>query len=206
MQLKPYLGMVLSALFICASSSSPAQSAPDASERKYPLAAGVGFSGYNPDFDGGHLLGGTLWIDYPLPYMPWFLNGFGIVGEARDIRYGRSASLTPYNLRQDVAEGGINYSWRRHANFHPYGKFLFGYGNTDYGLSSARHNDSRTIGAIGGGFDYRVFRRVWVRGDYEYQFWPDFFKHPNTTLPAGQLNPQGITIGAMYHFSLSRAH
>lgn len=204
MQLKLYLGMILSALFFCTLSCSFAQSAPAASEQKFPLAAGVGFSGYNPDFNGGHLLGGTLWIDYSLPYMPWFLHGIGIAGEARDVRYGRSASLAPYDLRQNEAEGGVNYSWRHYSNFRPYGKILFGYGNTEYGLTTDRHNDSRTIGAVGGGLDYRIFRRVWLRGDYEYQFWPDFFKHPNTTIPAGQLNPQGFTIGAMYHFTLPR--
>jgi len=207
MQLKPCLGIIFSAIFICAPSFFHAQSAAAASERKFPLSAGAGFSGYNPDFDHGHLLGGTLWLDYTVPYVPWFLHGIGVDLEARDLNYGRSASQ-PFNLRQDTAEGGVIYSVSRYRNFRPYGKFLMGFGNTDYGsnITQKRYNDSRTISAMGGGFEYHFIHKVWLRADYEYQIWPDFFKHLGTTLPAGLLNPQGFTIGAMYHFSKPRQH
>jgi hypothetical protein len=57
--------------------------------------------------------------------------------------------------------------------------------------------------AGGGGVEYRIMPRLWVRADYEYQSWPDFFK---STVPAGRLNPQGFTVGAIYHFSRPRFH
>jgi len=38
-----------------------------------------------------------------------------------------------------------------------------------------------------------------VRADYRYEFWPDFYFHG--TRPVAQLNAQGFTIGALYHFS-----
>ena len=93
------------------------------------------------------------------------------------------------------------YSWRNFKNFSPYAKFLIGYGNVDYlRASSIRAHDSRTVTTLGGGAEFRAYRNVWVRGDYEYQFWPDFWKN---NVPAGSLTPQGFTVGATYDFSSS---
>ncbi len=202
MRLKIALPLLIVALFACAEFDALAQTTASAKGPKIfsPLAVGVGFSGYNPDYDHGHLLGGTLWIDYTPAHMPSLLDGLGVEVEARDLNYGRSASQ-PANLRQDVALGGVVYSWPRYLKFRPYAKFLMGFGNTDETNKYAvRYNDSRTVTATGGGADFRVFKKLWVRADYEYQFWPDFFKHSDPTIPAGRLNPQGFTVGAMYHF------
>ena len=209
MDLKPYLGPALAALFVLAASSLPAQTAPAARQLNIPLAVGAGLSGYNPDDGHGHLLGGTLWIDYALPHMPHNLHGIGLEIEARDLNYGRSAT-EPANLREDVALGGVIYSWPRYRHFRPYAKLMMGYGNTDEESTlttpATIYHDSRTFTSGGGGLDYRVYRSIWVRVDYEYQSWPDFYKHPSYGTPpvyppAGRLNPQGFTVGAMYHFS-----
>jgi opacity protein-like surface antigen len=205
MQLKPYVGLVLAPLLVCSLSAAIAQTAPAALESRFPLAIGAGFSGYNPDLGHGHLLGGVLWMDYSLQKVPWFLQGIGIQAEARDLNYGRSVNQPP-NLREDCASGGAIYSWPHSRRFRPYGKFSLGYGNTDsvQGKPSVRKHDSRTVMSGGGGVDFHVYRTVWLRADYEYQSWPNFFKHPGTAQPAGVLNPQGFTIGAMYHFSTPR--
>ena len=214
MDLKPYLGPTLAALFVCSASSVPAQTVPDATKGYLPLAIGAGLSGYNPDcctHSHGHILGGTLWIDYTLPHMPYLLQGIGLEVEARDLNYGRSATEPPV-LREDVAEGGVIYSWPRYRNFRPYAKVLFGYGNTDYAHTTLPYNrQSRNFTSGGGGVDYRVSRNIWLRVDYEYQSWPDFFKHPGIGVPpvyppAGRLNPQGFTVGAIYHFSHPHYH
>jgi opacity protein-like surface antigen len=203
MGLKPYLGPTLAALFVCAAYSVLAQTVPAATQNKIPLAVGAGISGYNPDYGQGHLLGGTLWIEYALPHMPSYLSGIGLEAEGRDLNYGRSTTQ-PANLREDVGEGGVIYSWPRYRNLRPYGKFMMGFGNVDYmGSNLLRYHDSRTITSMGGGVDYRVFRSVWMRADYEYQKWPDMFK---ATTPPGTLNPQGFTVGAMYHLSHPRSH
>lgn len=205
MGLKPYLGPTLAVLFACTAYSSIAQVVPAATEKNVPWAVGVGLSGYNPDWEQGHLLGGTLWIDYTLPRMPAFLRGLGIDAEARDLNYGRS-SQSP-NLREDTAMGGLIYSWPRYRNFRPYGKFLAGYGNRDaQSPTLLRYHDSRNIEAAGAGVDYRVTRSIWVRADYEYQFWPDmrFRIVDNTPTPFAPMHPQGFTIGAMYHFGHPR--
>jgi opacity protein-like surface antigen len=210
MRLKPYVGLTLALVIVCAAYPALAQSAPSASEKSLPLAIGAGFSGYNPDFGHGHLLGGTLWIDYYPNKVPSILRGIGMEVEARDLNYGRS-STQPKNLRLDTIQGGVIYSWPHFRDLRPYAKFSGGYGNADDGVTAThRNHDSRTILSGGGGFEYRIFQKVWVRADYEYQSWPDFFKHPATAAkPArssGRLNPQGFTLGAVYHFGDPRRH
>ncbi len=210
MRLKPYLGLALATLFACAASSLSAQAAPAATVSGVPIAIGAGLSGYNPDIGHGHLLGGTLWINYIPNSLPWILSGLGIEAEARDLNYGRSSSQ-PANLREDIAQGGLIYSWPRYRNFRPYAKFSEGYGNADDAESAThRNHDSRTIFSGGGGFEYHAFQGVWVRLDYEYQSWPNFFKHPATATeparPSGRCNPQGFTLGVVYHFGHPRLH
>jgi opacity protein-like surface antigen len=228
MRLKAYLGPTLAAFLACAAFSALAQNAPSATENQLPFAAGVGLSGYNSDHGNSFLFGSTLWLGYTPARMPRHLHGIGIEAEARDLNYGRSSSQP--NLREDTVEGAAVYSWPHFLNIRPYGKFLMGFGNTDYGnyvseppcfdSTSAslagntdsssgtlcRYHDSRTIAGLGGGVEFRVKPRVWVRVDYEYQFWPDFFKHPLTTQPAGLLNPQGFTVGVLYHFAHPHFH
>jgi opacity protein-like surface antigen len=198
MRINLFPGLTVALIFVCAASSALAQTVPAATESNLPLAVGAGFSGYNPDFGHGHLQGGALWIDYFPNQVPQRLQGLGIEIEARDLSIGRS-STQPANLREDTAEGGLIYSWRRFHNVHPYGKFLMGFGNTDYeyGALARRGHDSRTITVVGGGADIRVFKRIWARADYEYEFWPDFFKVTN---PGGVMTPQGFTVGVLYRF------
>jgi opacity protein-like surface antigen len=207
MRSKPYVGLALAILFSSAASSVPGQSVPDADARGLPFVVGAGLSGYNPDYEHGHLLGGTLWIDYIPNRMPWKLYGLGVEVEGRDLNYGRS-SAQPANLREDVVEGGAIYVWPHFLNFRPYAKFSEGYGNTDYGSKAGRFHDSRTISSGGGGVELRIHRQIWARVDYEYQSWPNFYKHPATPTtparPAGRLNPQGFTVGVVYQ--LTRPH
>jgi hypothetical protein len=129
------------------------------------------------------------------------VHGIGLEAEGRDLNYGRS-SASP-NLREDTIEGGVIYAWPHFRNLRPYGKFLAGYGNRDAeGYNQLRYHDSRTILAAGGGLDYRVYRNVWVRADYEYQHWPDMhFKDLNNVVtPIGPMHPNGFTLGALYRF------
>jgi opacity protein-like surface antigen len=204
MDLKPCLGPTLAALFLCAASPVLSQAVPAATQGNIPLSVGGGISAYNPDIYQGHMLGGTLWIDYTLRHMPHTLQGLGIEAEARDLNYFRSGDI-PSGVREDVALGGVIYSWPRYRDFRPYGKFLMGYGNADEEtinyIPVTHWTDSRTVTSMGGGMDYRVLEHLWVRVDYEYESWPDFFKHPNNIPPAQRLKPQGFTVGAMYHFS-----
>jgi opacity protein-like surface antigen len=200
MRLKSNNGLTLALLFVCAVCPARAQTVEAANEAGLPLAIGGGFSGYNPDFGHGHLLGIALWADYTPSKVPQVLSGIGIEAEVRDLNYGRSSN-EPGNLREDVGGGGVIYSWRHFRNFRPYGKFLIGFGNTDFeSVAKHRVNQTRTVTCLGGGVEFRAFRNLWARADYEYQSWPDFF-FTRVGVPKGKLNPQGFTVGAMYHFS-----
>lgn len=204
MHMKPYLELVLVPLFALAPYSAFAQAAPAATETKSPFAIGAGFSGYNPDYGHGHLLGVTLWVDYSPGWVPPALHGIGMEAFGRDLNYGRS-STQPKNLREDVGGGGVFYSWPHFARVRPYGKFEIGFGNTDFEVvTSRRDHQTRTVTILGGGVELRALRNVWVRVDYEHQSWPDFFY--TNGHPTGTLNPGGFTVGALYHFSGPHLH
>lgn len=199
MHVKLFLRLTLAAFLLSAAYPISAQSAPAAKESTLPVAVGAGFSYFDPDWSqsSGQIYGGALWIDYAPNRIPWLLRGLGIEMEARDVSLGQSSS-EPSNLREDTAAGGLIYTWRHFQNFHPYAKALGAYGSIDFRSGSPNYNhDSRTLAIVGGGVEYRIFRRVWLRGDYEYQHWGDF-------LPTSKAQPNGVTIGASYHFGLTR--
>lgn len=165
-------------------------------ERKggWPVEVGAGGVSYDVDWGHGRMYGGAAWIDYYPRFMPSFLRGLGIEGEARDITLDEHT--TQPNMRQDTGEGGPIYAWRHFRNFHPYAKYLIGDGSVDFVSQSPTYShDSRTIRAPGGGLELRVFRAWWMRADYEYQTWPD--------LLGKTLNPQGFTVGFAYDFAHS---
>ncbi|MGB6744839.1 MAG: outer membrane beta-barrel protein [Terracidiphilus sp.] len=174
------------------------QTAPAGYEaRTLPITVGVGVSNIDVDWGRSRMYGDTLWIDYFPTRLPHMLSGLGVDVEGRDINYDRPTTV-PSNFRQDTAAGGPIYTWRRFPNFQIYGKGLIGFGSIDFMLNQppySRH-DTRTIYAPGGGFLVHAYKHVWVRADYEYQFWPDFLPHNGTRTD----DPQGFTLGAVYDF------
>lgn len=200
MYLKLIPKLVFATLLTLAVFPAFSQVGPAATERTFPLSVGAGFSGFESGYGAGLLMGGSLWVDYTPPQVPRIIQGIGIEAEARDLNFHRAPDQ-PQNLRMDTIAGGVIYSWRHFDKFRPYGKFLIGFGNIDFGnyeiTPPKRLHDTRTITALGGGVEYHAYRNIWARGDFQYQMWPDFWK--NTT-PAGALNPYGFTAGASYHF------
>jgi hypothetical protein len=165
---------------------------------------GTGFSYFSPDYGPWHLAGGTLWINDSLNRMPSFLSGLSLDIEARDLSLFNS-SHDPVT-RIDTAAGGAIYKLSRYRNFRPYGKVTVGLGNIDYMPSGThRYNQSRTVTGMGGGCDIRAFRSVWVRADYEFQYWPNFWVTKQSNYRTGAaIDPNGLTIGAVYHFGHDR--
>jgi opacity protein-like surface antigen len=195
--------LFLAALFLVAAIPVQSQVVPAATEGGIPLEVGAGFSDYAVDWGPVRMQGGGIWIDYNFYRIPSFLRGIGVEAEAHDISLARPSGM-PSNFRQDTAGGGAIYTWRHYHNLHPYGKFIVGFGSIDF-LGAFRDlpyysHDTRTVYAPGGGVEYRVFRNIWVRGDYEYQMWPHIFQHAQT------LDPVGFTIGASYDFKHMHAH
>jgi hypothetical protein len=197
-----YSRIALAALFLAATLSCFAQAVPAAKQDSAPLVIGAGFSRFDSDWkvgpkgsyvNGGRLSGGTLWIDWNFYDHPSFLHGFGFEVEGRDLNYGRTGNVP--NLREDTAAGGVIYTWRRYRNFHPYGKALEGLGSIDFEHIGLHYShDTRTFYAPGGGIEYRAWRDIWLRGDYEYQLWTQFYEKNQT------MKPCGITFGALYDF------
>jgi len=195
--------LTLAAVFAILSIPAFSQVVPAASEGGLPLIVGGGFSNFDLDYgkDNGNtrrMEGGTIWANWTLYNAPSLLRGIGIEIEGRDINYGRPATLP--KMRQDVGEGGVIYPWRHYRNFKPYGKFLIGMGSIDFPSNNPKYtHDTRAVYSPGGGLEYRVWRNVWVRADYEYEFWLHLFG-PNA------LNPNGYTIGASYDFRRFHSH
>jgi hypothetical protein len=192
------LKLTLLALVATAASQMLAQVVPPISESGVPVKVGGGFSNFDVDWAHTRMDGYTLWVDARPPYLPRILDGLNVEIEGRDIRWHPGDK--PAGYRQVVGSGGVMYEWRHFRNFRPYAKGLIGFGSIYFGQcldlcdTKPYTHDTRTVYAPGIGLEYRVFRSIWARADWEYQFWPQLTG--NT-----YLNPQGFTFGAQYDFS-----
>lgn len=187
-------------LFFGGSLSSFAQVVPAATEgHSSQWSFGGGMAGFNPDLGHERLYGGTLWVDYSLAKLSPALRGAAVELEGRDMSLDHQR--TSPVLRLDTVDLGATYTLDDFHGIRLYAKLLSGLGNADYltGLPPRRYNQSRTVTSFGGGLEYLVYRRIWVRLDYEYQYFPDFF-YVDTPKQA-PLDPQGFTVGAVYRFS-----
>lgn len=169
-----------------------AQAGPSAVQYQIPVVFGAGESDFAIDW-GNHnrMQGVTAWIDVYPPF-PAIVHGLGVEVEGHDINFGRPAVIP--KMRQDTGLIGPMYDWDRYRNFHPYGKYLMGLGSIDFPPAPSAPNyshDTFLVFAPGGGAQYRIWGNLWVRGDYEYQFWHHTFGN-------NDLNPNGFSIGASY--------
>ncbi len=193
---KKFLKMFLAVLLVCASIPAFSQIVPAGRTGKaWPLSVGVAYSNYDTDWSG-RLSGGTLWADWNFYKLPPLLDGFGIEVEARDLSNGRTGADP--KLRMDTFEGGVIYTTHFYRRFHPYAKFLFGDGSIDFTTSDPHYShDTRSMYVPGAGADTRFYKSLWLRANYEYQFWPNFFNHH-------AMNPSGFDIGVAYDFGRFR--
>ena len=205
MQSKLLVGCI-TALLMFFALPAPAQSVYSAHEDRPRFSVGGGFSVFSPDWGPNrHVMGTTLFADYRPPLLPDFLSGLSLELEARDLSWNRGTYPAnnphvggrPGLPRYDTLGGGLLYHAER-LKFHrlvPYAKGIVSYGSLDFTLPRYPHysHDTRTVTALGGGVDYRLSRRLTLRGDYQYQWWPQMFG-PNA------LNPNGFTVGALYNF------
>ncbi len=210
----------LAALFVSAALPGISQVAPAATQRSWPLEIGGGFSyfsnhltnakyptQYYPTVDA-NMFGATAWADWTFRRIPHILSGLGIEAEGRDLRHGNSGPAAM--LHEDTGAGGVIYKWHHYRSFHPYGKFLVGYGSIDYlgdyyGCASDCNHNSDTFYDVGGGADVHIIGNLWARGDYEGEFWLNF-----GNAPVEKVTPKGFTIGVSYdmgnvHFIRRRA-
>jgi hypothetical protein len=197
MRSRMFFSLALAILGVTSDRSGLAQTYYSAQERHLPFAIGTGISNFDLDYGkdrGGErrMEGITMWLDWGPPRLPGLLKGLSLEIEGRDINYGRPSSLK--RMRQDTIDGGVVYSFPVYRVVHPYAQYLLGMGSIDFPSKKPTYtHDTRAISAPGAGLEVKVFRNVWVRGAYEYQFWPHHFG-PHA------LNPNGFTFGAAYDF------
>lgn len=192
MRLMPTFKLAFIAVLVTTVMPVYSQVSPAANLGGVPIVIGGGFSDYSIDWGPGQRMEGiSAWADWYPNRLPAVLNGLGIEAEGRDIDFGRPSGIP--RMRQDTGIGGAIYTWNRYRNFRPYAKYLFGIGSIEFPPSGTYLRDTFLVLAPGGGVEYHVWQHVWIRGDYEYQFWHHTFGNTDLT-------PIGISIGASYDF------
>ncbi len=192
MRLKLPPKLNLAALFIAAVIPIHSQVTPAANQGGMPIVIGAGFSDFSIDWGPGKRMNGiSAWVDWYPNRMPAVLHGLGIEVAGHDINYAKPAGFSA--IRQDTGEIGPIFAWNHYRDFRPYVKYLAGIGSIDFPPSGTYSHDTFTVFSPAGGAEYRIWKHIWIRGDYEYQFW-------HQTFGPHDLNPNGFTIGASYDF------
>lgn len=168
-------------------SSSQAQAVYSAT-RKSDIEVGAGVTYIKPDFSPTRIVGASFWGDYNFNR----LLGVEVVGHLGSI-------VTPNDLAQNSIVFGPKVSYhRRKASV--YGTVRFGIASetpqgpeADYTRKTNPNVAQSPYGVIafGGGFEYRLTRKVILRPiDIEQQKWGNFEPHT--------LSPLLLTFGASY--------
>ncbi len=186
-----FVSSLTACLFVpVAPASSQVVPAARSGQMTFPFTVGAGPAGYEVDWSSGRMYGIGAWVDWRPSFQ--YINGLGLELEGRDIAWDQRVRQ---NFNQRTIVLGPSYAWYHFQRFHPYVKFLVGYGRTDFHLRSTfpyTHFDG-LVRAPGGGLEFRLLNRLWLRADYEYQIWP--------VLISGTPDPQGFTVGASWSFA-----
>ena len=171
------------------------QVVPQATKGGIPIVVGLGGANFSLDWGPGKRMDGiTAWVDYYPWGMPPKIHGLGLEVEGRDINFNRPAGLT--KMRHDTFLAGPIYQLPHYKNVKPYGKVSWGIGSIDFPPSKLfpyYTHDTFALMAMGGGMDFKVYKHIFARGDYEYQWW-------HHTWGQTALNPNGASFGVMYDF------
>jgi hypothetical protein len=171
----------------------PAATGP-AQRTGIPIVAGIGGSNFSLDWGTGRMDGITAWIDYYPWGMPPKMHGLGAELEGRDLNFNRPAGLYP--MRHDTFLVGPIYRINHYKYVKPYGKWDFGIGSIDFPANPLFPNykhDTYFIQAISGGMDFKVYKHIYARGEYQYQWW-------HHTWGPTDLDPNGASFGVLYDF------
>ena len=182
--------VVLAALVFSAPSFAQVQ--PAATGRQTDLGIGGGMDYWRGDWGQIVRLGPSAWVTADL----W--HGLGINAEAHTLIAGGDNTAQRY--KYIVGEGGAIYTYHHWRRFAPYAKYELGFAslNWPHKPTATYVHDTRNIWAMGGGFEYKLWRYVWVRGDYTYDGFPNFYSP--VTRQHRTLDPAGFALGATYHF------
>jgi len=188
--------LVLAALLTFLTPSVFAQVAPAVKIGGLPIGIGGGLSDYDTDYGKNlRMLGLSAWGDYNI------FHGVGLEVEGMSIFADRPSDLCPTDqkrtticqMKQLSIKAGVIYKAPRFHGLQPYAKFLGGVGEIYFPTHDPSYTqDAFTTYGAGGGLEYKVWRNLAVRADYEYQFYEQYLgKNP--------LTPNGVTVGATYY-------
>jgi hypothetical protein len=194
-------------VFLLVPAALIAQSSESATGGEATITAGTELSAFNPDWGCAtsspfcsteELYGPTAFFDFDVH------GKYGVEGEARWLHFNGNQGEVESNY---VA--GPRYRLLKYHRLDAWFKVELGGGwITTQGYPAAGSlKGSYFATAQGGTIDYRLSRRLFVRGDYEWQFWPSFAGPPtyNSTMGtvvqnANGLTPNGFSFGVGYRF------
>lgn len=172
-------------LFMLAPVIMQAQVAPaNTGGGDFRLALGAGFSPFKTDYAPQWSYGVSAYGDLD------FRSRLGVEVEGRTVQWNNGS-----NLREDTIGGGPRVRIAHIGRFVPYAKLIAGIGSIDFPPNpKAPHytHDTFFLWALGGGSDYKLTPHIYLRGEFQYQWWPGWTPHG--------LSPHGFTIGANYRF------
>ena len=147
------------------------------------------------------MVGISVWADYNV------FHGLGVEAEGTTIFGNKPTPYSPIphtfygSLKEGTIQAGVIYKFRPLYGVRPFVKALGGIGEIDFPhINPLYTSENSGVYTLGGGVEYKVWRAVFVRGQYEYQSWPGFRSGSQS------LNPDGFSIGATYYLGGVRTH
>ncbi len=101
--------------------------------------------------------------------------------------------------------GGLRVDFLLSHRLRPYGDFLFGRGQMNYGAGYLFHNSiyaltTTYIDSPGGGFNYDLTEHWGIKVDGQFQRWA------SAPTPSGTIYSKVVTAGIVYSFTFDRRH
>jgi hypothetical protein len=156
-----------------------------------PIGISVGVSDYDLDYGSGRRMQGFV-----LRGGVGLFRGLGIDANARSIFINTPPQLT--RMQQNTFLGGGFYEPATFWHIRPFVRFGAGVGTIEFPSRNPLYTrDSYAVAAPSGGLEIPITRKVYFRGEYEYQFWRQYHG-PN------DLTPQGGTVGVTYYLRAMR--
>jgi len=160
------------------------------------LSAFGGASGVFTGLESGKNFSLTAGVDLALPP----------VAHMRPTVEVRGTYPTDHGLvdSQKSILGGLRVDVLLGHRIHPYGDFLFGRGQMNYGEFGYYYNNyvydvtTTYVYSPGAGFDYDLSEHFSLKADGQYQRWS------SAPTPSGTLYSEVGTLGLVYHFNFNR--
>ncbi len=167
-------------LTLCAAAAiGHAQAVESATERQFTINTGGMGSYFQPDEGGSNLVGIGTYADFH------FSHWVQLEAEARWLRWNQY-----YGEHQDNYLLGPRVPIRQFGQgTQLYGKALIGYGKMTFPFKYGY--GTFTDLAFGAAVDHQLSRKMSVKADFEYQYWPVWLNN-------NSLAPYGFSLGVGY--------